>query len=852
MKRTVATILLSVLFVQSVFAALDEIPAGSTTDTVQFYVVQSADHLSAFTGGSSFTVYYAVAGGTATAMTTPTVTEMDSTHMPGWYKLAVDESAMTTVPSGHDGVALNLHITHSNMDPLPCKVIVRGLLSASTVGTVTTLTGHTAQTGDAYARLGAPAGASVSADVAAVKSDSAAAKAAAEKIDTATELRTLLTGSDTAVATAAALDAVDNYVDTEVAAILADTGTDGVALADDAITASKFDESTAFPLKSADTGSTAVARTGADSDTLETLSDQLDGVVSGSLTEDEMIASMRENLMEAAIDNDPNTDSLFDIAARIGVLEAKLASMIESDGSTGWEYTAASLINAPTGTGGFTEADRDMLTNASNDANAIDTGAELRTLLAGSDTALATAAQATAIETDTQDLQTQIGTDGAGLTAIGDTRMANLDATVSSRLAPAGTLAAVTTVTNLTNLPAATSDWLTAAAVKADAVTKIQNGLATPTNITAGTITTVTNLTNAPTNGDLTATMKASVNAEVDTALNTAIPGSPTTDSINERIVAIDAYGAPPSAATIKTAMEADGSMLEHLHEMTEDDAGTRRYTTNALEQSPTGSGGFTSDDRTKLETIHGKLPSKNYLTGTANSDGDVQANEATGNFPGTVGKSAVTLATADVTGNLPADVKAYTTQPTITGATLDSAYDAAKTAAQAGNAMTLTAAYDAAKTAAQPGADGDTLKTLSDQIDALNDLSSVQAQAAAAAALAAYDVPTEAQMNARTLVAADYFDPAADTVTADVDVDESAIASAVAAGMLAEEIDGVPWETILEAQLADLCGRVTVSGSGSTRTYTYYKRDNTTVIMTITVTVPTGARSAAGTIGED
>lgn len=35
--------------------------------------------------------------------------------------------------------------------------------------------------------------------------------------------------------------------------------------------------------------------------------------------------------------------------------------------------------------------------------------------------------------------------------------------------------------------------------------------LATPTNITAGTITTVTNLTNAPTAGDLTATMKTSV-----------------------------------------------------------------------------------------------------------------------------------------------------------------------------------------------------------------------------------------------------------------------------------------------------------------------------------------------------
>lgn len=47
------------------------------------------------------------------------------------------------------------------------------------------------------------------------------------------------------------------------------------ALADDVITAAKFDESTAFPLKAADTGVTQVARVGADGDTLETLSDEI-------------------------------------------------------------------------------------------------------------------------------------------------------------------------------------------------------------------------------------------------------------------------------------------------------------------------------------------------------------------------------------------------------------------------------------------------------------------------------------------------------------------------------------------------------------------------------------------------
>src|SRR5574343_226106 len=63
------------------------------------------------------------------------------------------------------------------------------------------------------------------------------------------------------------------------------------------------------------------------------------------------------------------------------------------------------------------------------------------------------------------------------------------------------------------------ADAINAAAVKADAVTKIQAGLATPTNITAGTITTVTNLTNAPTAGDFTATMKTSAQTAANAAL---------------------------------------------------------------------------------------------------------------------------------------------------------------------------------------------------------------------------------------------------------------------------------------------------------------------------------------------
>ena len=94
------------------------------------------------------------------------------------------------------------------------------------------------------------------------------------ELDTAVEL---IQGPDYEDITQVILD-VGNVKDV-VDAILADTGTDGVCLADDAITAGKYDESTAFPVKSADTGATQIARVGADGDTLEDLSDQIDGLV---------------------------------------------------------------------------------------------------------------------------------------------------------------------------------------------------------------------------------------------------------------------------------------------------------------------------------------------------------------------------------------------------------------------------------------------------------------------------------------------------------------------------------------------------------------------------------------------
>ncbi len=90
---------------------------------------------------------------------------------------------------------------------------------------------------------------------------------------------------------------------------------------------------------------------------------------------------------------------------------------------------------------------------------------------------------------DVATLITTVGTAGVGLTNLGDTRIAHLDADVSGRMA---------TYTQPTGFLAATFPTGT---------------VANTTNITAGTITTVTNLTNAPTAGDFTSIMKTSLNA---------------------------------------------------------------------------------------------------------------------------------------------------------------------------------------------------------------------------------------------------------------------------------------------------------------------------------------------------
>lgn len=118
--------------------------------------------------------------------------------------------------------------------------------------------------------------------------------------------------------------------------------TAGVTLADDAITASKFDESTAYPLKSADTGNTQVARVGADSDTLETLSDEIAAVKAetaailvdtGTTLDGNITAILADtNEVQAELADGGRTDLLIDaIKAKTDNLPASPAPANEYD-----------------------------------------------------------------------------------------------------------------------------------------------------------------------------------------------------------------------------------------------------------------------------------------------------------------------------------------------------------------------------------------------------------------------------------------------------------------------------------------------------------------------------------------
>lgn len=221
----------------------------------------------------------------------------------------------------------------------------------------------------------------------------------------------------------------------------------------------------------------------------------------------------------------------------------------------------------------------------------------------------------------------------------------------------------------------------------------------------------------------------ADVNAEVDTAL---------ADIHLDHLLAAD-YD-PASKPGVATAL---------LNELVESDGGVSRFTENALEQAPSGTGASAADI---ADAVWDEAQADHVAAGSfgliaseiATIDGIVDniladTNELqSDDIPGTLATMDGKLDTIDgIVDDILVD----------TGTTLQGELDGIQA--------------DTEDIQAQIGAAGAGLSAVP-----WNSAWDAEVQSECTDALNAYDPPTEAQMNARTLPAADYFDFSSDQVT--------------------------------------------------------------------------------------
>lgn len=116
---------------------MTRITSGVTDQGFYFVAVDSTDYKTRKTALSSFTVYRTRNGGTATAMTTPTITELSASNMPGVYFLLCDEDM--TIDSGDVEQEMGYHITATGMAPVSkVLTLVRPTITAGRTLTVNT------------------------------------------------------------------------------------------------------------------------------------------------------------------------------------------------------------------------------------------------------------------------------------------------------------------------------------------------------------------------------------------------------------------------------------------------------------------------------------------------------------------------------------------------------------------------------------------------------------------------------------------------------------------------------------------------------------------------------------------
>jgi hypothetical protein len=220
-----------------------QVKQSSTAYPLVFLMIDSSDHISPKTGLSP-TVTISKAGGSF-ASPSGAVSEIGN----GWYKVAGNATDTATLGP------LLLHATASGADPVDAMyevvaidpqstayglslakttnitgfndiaataIVSGGAIttsggSVSSVLTLTTYTGNTPQTGDAYARLGAPSGVSIAADIA-TRAPSSTALSTAQWTNTRAGYLDNLSGGAVALASGV------NLASTGLDAVVVETG----------------------------------------------------------------------------------------------------------------------------------------------------------------------------------------------------------------------------------------------------------------------------------------------------------------------------------------------------------------------------------------------------------------------------------------------------------------------------------------------------------------------------------------------------------------------------------------------------------------------------------------------------
>lgn len=552
-----------------------------------------------------------------------------------------------------------------------------------------------------------------------------------------------------------------------------------VNLADDAITAAKFDESTAFPITSADSGSTQIARTGADGDTLETLSDEI-AVIDGNV--DSVKSTVDTNLDaaissrgtanpgdEMALVNDAITASKYDESTAFPIVSSDSGlTQIARTGADGdtletisdeivsissvWNDTEKENIRHALGvdgtktapTGGFGRIGNPTDTDLATDiANVTSDTEDIQSKIGTPSTTLSAdiaGVQSTAndIEADTQDIQTNIGTpvgtissDIAGVQSIAvdiETDTQDIQAKIGTPvLTLSSDIAGVQSTSNdietdtqdiqaKIGIPSVdlSTDILavqsTSDAIEID-TQDIQLKIGTPAGVSVSAdIASIQSDTDSI-QSTLGTPAGADISADIASIQSTADNIETDTQDIQSKI------GAP---VALDGGLATLGGMITKLA----DDNGGLDYdaTTDSLHESVAGSASWTSSEKEQIRDALGIDGDKTTATG-----GQVQSIETKIDTVDTVVDgidSKVDTAQSDldtITGSDGAILA--TTQPYLNPAVAGDEMNLADNAITSGKYDEITAfpikQDDSGSSAiARVGADEDTLETISDQID--------------------------------------------------------------------------------------------------------------------------------------